>query len=915
MSNRKFMVAGVVIAVAAVAGIGGAVTLTTVIKSRVAGVVEQQAAEALNADVKLGSVEISLVSTLPYVGVQLNDLSVIGTGDFEGVPLADIQSMYLSVAPLSALSGPIEIDRIAVKHAAIHGIVDEEGRANWDIVKDTGEASDSSYHLRLSQLTVDDFDLSYTDRVGGMSMQVDDLQFNANGDITQDVASLQTHTEAPTVTLVYGGITMLDAVKLGADAQVSYNFSSGAMAVADGGQFSLNELGIGLQAKVEPNGPDYSIDAAWQAASTDVKALWSILPSAYTADYAALETTGNFALRGSANGRYAGEEDHVPKLEMIVSVPEATVKYPDLPVPIEGITADVLVSHPGGAMDLAVVDVKALGMNIEGNPISVTARLSNPMTDPVVAVTARGVVDLASMARAYPLEDAKATGRATFDVALAGKASDFEAQNAAAVTATGKASLAGVKYTSSAMPDTVEVDKASIAFSPQAATIDRFEVRAGQSDVQGSGKLDNLLSYWLGRDVLKGRFAVGGSYADLDPYAGDDDVAATEEDEGLIVAVPVDVDLAIDLDFKRGRANGIEVKDISGTMRVVDGAARMEGVQFSVAGGTVVLDGTYTAKTADFADLDFEIAAVQLDVRQTFSTFPTLGKILPAAIGATGAFDSGFSLAGRLDSNGSPNLSLLQSKGEIETDGVEMVPSALAKVATQLADPQLGKMKLDATSLFYEMFDGKMALKDTDVLLGAIPGRLAGGAGVLDQTMDLTLNLKLPTKGLAGAPFLAGSAVPVGDTTDVAVTLIGPWADPAVKANLGALTKDAVKDAVTTKVTEAVGDDVASMIAAANAQGDALIAEAEKQAAAARSAANTGAKRIRKEGKASGAALVNEAKGNPLAVAAAKKAAEKLESQANRKADKLETEADGKATALVDAAKAKKAQLVSAATP
>jgi hypothetical protein len=269
-------------------------------------------------------------------------------------------------------------------------------------------------------------------------------------------------------------------------------------------------------------------------------------------------------------------------------------------------------------------------------------------------------------------------------------------------------------------------------------------------------------------------------------------------------------------------------------------------------------------------------------------------------------FDSGMKLQTRLAADGTPDLSALFSKGEFLTYDMALTPAALAKVAEQLLDPKFQHLDLDRTSVFYELVEGKLDIQPTDVKLGGVPARLHGTAGILDQTMDLALDLKLPAGSLNGAPWLAGAADVLGDDLDVRVSLIGPWANPRVAASLREGLGGKVKEQVDQIIDEASGEALAAL----RAKGDRLVAEAEEQAERLRTEAKKAADVVRREAKEAGAALVTEAGSNPLAVVAAKEAAKKLEEEAEKKARRLERVTDREGKALVEAAATERDRLI-----
>ncbi|MBW1880998.1 MAG: hypothetical protein JRJ84_21800, partial [Deltaproteobacteria bacterium] len=180
---------------------------SAVIESRIVALIEDEIDKDMAADITLASADVSLFAAFPSVRLRLRDLAVVGEDGFAGVPLVEVEEIRVVLDLGSVLFGDAyRITRLALISPHVHVVVDEEGAANYDLWPEGGASDEASsaYHLRLDDLQIDDFGLIYEDRAGGIRADLTGLDHRSTGDVTQDLASLVTHTEVAAVSVRYG---------------------------------------------------------------------------------------------------------------------------------------------------------------------------------------------------------------------------------------------------------------------------------------------------------------------------------------------------------------------------------------------------------------------------------------------------------------------------------------------------------------------------------------------------------------------------------------------------------------------------------------------------------------------------------------------------------------------------------------
>ena len=132
--------------------------------------------KSVNARVDF-DLHLSLIKGFPDLFVELRNLTVTGIDQFEGDTLIAFRSFGLKVNLISAIRMKnIDIKSVILDKPRIHAVVLENGKANWDIMKDTSTAvtvdttpsEPVHFSARLRKLLIKDGLMRYDDRQAGM---------------------------------------------------------------------------------------------------------------------------------------------------------------------------------------------------------------------------------------------------------------------------------------------------------------------------------------------------------------------------------------------------------------------------------------------------------------------------------------------------------------------------------------------------------------------------------------------------------------------------------------------------------------------------------------------------------------------------------------------------------------------------
>lgn len=893
-------------------------TLPFFFKGKIESAVKTAANENINARLDFGSVDLSFIRSFPYLNLRLQDLSILGVDEFEGYPLATMNTLELSVNWWGALtgSGAYEVRKITMDHPRIQVLILENGKANYDIaLPDTTTApkpteAPTPFQVALKQFAIEKGYLSYIDRPGNMAVVMTGLDHQGSADFTASVYDLQTKTSIDSLSFTYSGMSYLSDAKARMDATINADLDQMKFTLKDN-QLQVNEFPLAAKGWIQLKEDAYPMDLSFESPQSDFKALLSIIPSAYTQDFSKVKTSGKYAFKGFAKGSYTSTGS-MPAFGLDFQIDNGSFQYPSLPAGVNQIFTNVKINSPGADLDQMKIDVPTFKMNINNNPLTGYFYLSTPISDPHVKSELKGSVNLADIVKVYPLQGVeKLAGMMKADVKMDARQSQIDAQRYENINIGGQLQLEGFEYKSSGMPN-VGLPRLNMAFSPQFVQIDQFQAKFGKSDLAGSGRIDNILAYFSPGKTLTGKldlqsnvfdanewmtpestttstptstttetsstppfeawdfdinarankivyadyqidnalfsghltpnhsqfrnfaaqigpndisgngkitnlwdylfrgetlggqiqlnsnnmdlnyFMGGSSTADLGTTATQNPAAAAAEP----LLIPEHINLGIHANMKNVQYTNLNLKNVTGNLRVVDQRVQMDSTYAQMFGGKIRLDGSYSSKDQEQPGFELKYDISQFDFQQAFQYVNTFQALAPLGKFLNGKFNSTLVMSGLLGKDMLPKFNTLSAAGFLQTLQAQLNNfKPLQQVASQLNVKELGELKLEDTKNWFEIKNGFVEVKPFDYTFKDIAMNIGGKHG-LTQDMEYKIKAKIPRKKLEsnavgaaagkGYNWLVGEANKYGlnikqsEFVNVLVTLTGSLANPKI---------------------------------------------------------------------------------------------------------------------------------------
>jgi hypothetical protein len=878
----------------------------------------------LNAFVKFDDFSLSLIKGFPNFYVSLENLTLVGKDTFAKDTLVAFKSLSAKVDFMSVIRmKDINIKAIILDHPTIYAHVLRDGRANWNIMKDTTTAPKDTtvkgkpmqFKASLKKFAIIQANIKYDDDTMKMHASIKNLDFLLKGDMTQDFTSLDIKSTIEALDVKYQGIKYVTKTALRFDAILDADLKNSKYELKEN-EIALNDLVMSLTGNIIMPGDDIAMNLKFLTQQSDFKSVLSLVPAVYLSDFKNVQTNGKFKLNAWVKGVYGKKS--MPSAGITLIVDNARFKYPSLPKSAEKINIDFTALYNGNHQDSTKVDLNKFHIEMAGNPLDAELHVRTPMSDPQLKGLISGKFDLVSIKDVIPLEDMTLKGLVTADVKMSGRMSSITKQKYDEFQALGKIALSNFEFKTKDFPQTVYISNLILWFSPAFVELTAFDSKIGKSDFHLKGKIENFIQYALKNETIKGKFDFTSNLIDVNEFmtGGEKKTTATTKDTTPLSVIPIpgNIDFSLTSSLSQVNYDKLIIKNINGFIIVKDRKATMQQLKMELLQGKMIVNGEYNTQDVKKPLTNFDLAIDNFDIPSTFNSFSMVQKLAPVAKNAKGKVSIGLKISTALDEHMSPVYPTLQGKGILKSNNVEISNSGtFNKIADLLKNEKLRKLSLNDLNISFEIKNGRIYIQPFESKFGPNAMVMGGDQGI-DQTMNYLITFTMPRSefGSAANSMLnnltsqaAAKGIPIkpGDKLNINAIVKGIVSKPEVKLSLINSSKN-LKEQMKDQVKGVIDQKKQEIKEQVNKQADKLIKNAETEAGKIRDAAKVTAGQVRKEANDKAAAIEQQAKGRPKILQdVAKKSADKVRQEGEKKAQGIEKEADSKSNAVIQKAK------------
>lgn len=715
--------------------------------------------ENLNATVSWESLDLSLLRSFPDASLKVKGFSVINKSPFEGDTLASGKSLSMDMGIMQLFkSKDLKIDGFTIDGALLNIKVDSLGNTNYDItLEDESDSKstsdDEGFTFELQQYEIKNSRIHYSDETLNTFIVLDEVQHKGKGDLSEDISTLKTYTET-VASFKMDDTQYLTNHKIALDATFEIDLNNMKFSFLDN-EGKINELPLVFNGYVQMNEDNNEVDLTFKTPSSDFKNFLAIIPEEYVKQISDVKTTGDFVVDGVIKGIV--DDVHIPTMDIKITSNNASFKYPDLPKTVDNITMDVQLMNETGLLKDTYLNIPKVTFRIDNEPFTMSGDVKNFTENALVNLNMKGTLNLANIEQVFPMEmeqDLKgifiADMTANFDM------NSVEKEQYQNIKINGTASLTDFS-TDAGFKNEFKISKASISGQPGIINLKELNASTGKTDIRASGNIQNLLSFLMGKQNLKGHFSVASNTFDVNDFmVSDSDSEGKDQKKELskdpsteVVKIPDFLDATLDFTAQKVLYDDIQLTNASGSATIKDETLTLRNFTSDIFGGNIAFAGNVSTKgeTPTFAmNLDLS----KIDIDKSFAGLEMFQYIAPIAKAMQGSLNTNFKLNGNLTKDLSLDLSTLGGSAVAEIISAEVNPQ-LAPALTKLSDAvsfiDMDKLSLHNVTTNFAFDNGNIEVKPFHFDVKGIDVDVAGTHG-LDKSMNYNLNMEIPAKYL-----------------------------------------------------------------------------------------------------------------------------------------------------------------------
>ena len=149
----------------------------------------------------------------------------------------------------------------------------------------------------------------YRDQQAGSFLELEGVDHRGSGNMTADVFTLSTKTDAASATLIQDNIPYLLNTRSKINSAIKIDNTTNTYTFKTD-EIELNNLALNAEGSFQlVNDSTYNMDLKFKSPSNDFKDILSMIPAVYKKDFEKIKTSGTAAFNGFVKGTYSPQSN------------------------------------------------------------------------------------------------------------------------------------------------------------------------------------------------------------------------------------------------------------------------------------------------------------------------------------------------------------------------------------------------------------------------------------------------------------------------------------------------------------------------------------------------------------------------------------------------------------------------------
>jgi len=296
----------------------------------------------------------------------------------------------------------------------------------------------------------------------------------------------------------------------------------------------------------------------------------------------------------------------------------------------------------------------------------------------------------------------------------------------------------------------IEIPSVKMDFDPETFSIKESSMKIGKSDFQLTGNLNNVLSYFRGDSILRGKFNFVSDKTDvaqlmsLTSGLGTYDSTSVNVQENTSVdtvstgpyMVPRKVDVILNADVKLATLGVDSATNIRGAVQVNDGILLLDGLTFDTPAARMQLTAMYRTPRKNHLFLGFDYHMLDVEISELLTMIPDIDTLMPMLRSFGGRGEFHIAAETYLDSLYNVKKSTLRGASSIKGNNLVLMDGeTFSEIAKKLRFNKRTENKVDSLSAEFTFFRNEIDIYPFLIVMDKYKAVIAGRHN-FDMTFD-----------------------------------------------------------------------------------------------------------------------------------------------------------------------------------
>lgn len=304
--------------------------------------------------------------------------------------------------------------------------------------------------------------------------------------------------------------------------------------------------------------------------------------------------------------------------------------------------------------------------------------------------------------------------------------------------------------TMSELTNPIEIPSVKMDFDSETFSIKESSMKIGKSDFRLTGNLNNVLSYFRGDSILRGKFNFISNKTDvaqlmtLTSGIGTNDSASVNKHENGTVdtlssgpyIVPKKIDVILNASIKLATIGVDTATNIKGAVQVHDGILLLDGLTFDTPAARMQLTAMYRTPRKNHLYLGFDYHMMDVEISELLTMIPDIDSLMPMLKSFGGRGEFHIAAETYLDSLYNIKKSTLRGAASIQGNNLVLMDGqTFSEIAKTLRFNKKTQNKVDSLSAEFTIFRNEIDVYPFLIVMDKYKAVIAGRHN-FDMTFD-----------------------------------------------------------------------------------------------------------------------------------------------------------------------------------